>query len=313
MKMAKIHTRSGRQSKILLLAAVLCGILNTGWGSASDEVVVEMVPQPKPTDAVFSASISGEAQYTPAASIRDGGTGDLSVTEVRSNLVYTSISEKRFLQADLNYSYGYYNFSTFSPFKHLQNFGAIFMGREKFNEAWSLMAIGAVNWGAEAGASLDEGFNYSIMVGPSYQITDDINLYAGVYFRSRLQDQDLLIGIGGIDWRINDRLRLRTYNGAALSYDLFGDKHTFVELSGEYRISQYAVNPRAPGFNRAVHERTVASTLAISHRFNESFAVRGFVEGQFLRRYQFRENGNSTNNFKMDNGFSFGIAGTFAF
>ncbi len=311
--MKKFKFKTGYMCPKQSILAATCCLLASGWHVSANEVIIETLPQSRPTDATHSVTLSGEAQYTPAATIREGGTGDLAVAEAKSNLVYTSISEKRFLQADLNYRYGHYDFSAASPFKHLQNFGVAFLGRETFNDDWSLMAMGTINWGAEAGASLDEGFHYSIMVGPAYQITDDINLYAGAFFRSRLQEQDQLIGIVGVDWRITERLRLRTFNGATLSYDLFGDKHTYVDLSGEYRVNQYAVNKRAPGLNRALHERTVAATLGLSHWFNDIFAVRGFVEGQFLRRYQFRENGNSSNNFKVSNSVSFGFAGTLAF
>ncbi len=186
-----------------------------------------------------------------------------------------------------------------APFGNTQFVGTMLSYTGEYTEEWGAFGIVGGGLAAETAANLSDGKLFTVSFGPSYRFSENLKVFAGPMFRTRLEDNNKWTPIAGVEWQIDKQWSLRTYNGATLAYDVFEDRKLVLELRGEYQTDQFRLRDQ-PGQKRALVTRAVRAGVAATYQFTELFYVRTTVDGVFLQKYQFRINGGSANNFDAD-------------
>lgn len=78
-----------------------------------------------------------------------------------------------------------------------------------------VFAIASLRWHAEDGGSLDDGRTEGLIAGATYAVSDRLRIGPGLGVFSQIEDDVSVFPILLIDWRITDRLALRTGAGFA--------------------------------------------------------------------------------------------------
>ena len=83
------------------------------------------------------------------------------------------------------------------------------------SERWNVFAIPTVRWTAETGADLDDGLTGGLLAAAAYRVNDSLSIGPGFGVFSELDDDTAWFPILAVDWRITDRISLRTGRGFA--------------------------------------------------------------------------------------------------
>lgn len=150
------------------------------------------------------------------------------------------------------------------------------------SEAWSGYAEGRMNLATGTSASLSDGYSMIATTGASYAVNPKLKFSIGLLTNKSLFDTVQAMPIIGLDWDITDRLKLRTLNGAFLSYEL--NRSTEIDLSLQYLDQSFAIeNLQGTVFMRmdqamALEESSVVGTLGVRHNWKDVFSIRAFAE-----------------------------------
>ena len=170
-----------------------------------------------------SADAAGEFSL-PADMSEDLG-GDLGVYSAAANVKFQgAYSDRHFLTVSLNYTYSRYDFSSgAAPFSSMDKTSALAFYTTRIDERWGVFGIAGASFGAQAGESLWGGRSMFAGAGASYSFCENLTAGIGAIAYSRVDNTWIGLPVAFIDWNISDRIKLRTFSGAALLYDLFGD------------------------------------------------------------------------------------------
>lgn len=102
-----------------------------------------------------------------------------------------------------------------------------------------------------------------------------------------------------IDWNISDRLKLRTFSGAALLYDVFGDNSLVLNAVFEYRNSYYRLEERE-GARRSVSDSFYQFSVGATYNISGRAYVSAAVGGNFGRELDMRRNSRSAEEYEVD-------------
>jgi hypothetical protein len=122
-------------------------------------------------------------------------------------------------------------------------------------ERWDLFAIPTLRWNAEDSASLSDGQIAGLLTAASYEVNDRLSIGPGFGVYSELDDDTDFFPILAVDWRITDRLSLRTgrglgaSRGPGLTLDWAADDKWSVSLGGRYEKDRFRLDDGgvAPG------------------------------------------------------------------
>ena len=255
--------------------------------------------------------------HTFDSNLKNGVPGDVSVTRLETTVSYRKAWEQNRLNVTFNYEYSDYDWSGGAPrfFGDTNSLSLNAIYQYQFDDSdWGAYMIGTVNLGAESGdVSLTSGDSYVASVGASYEFFKGFTLSFGALFISNPEQANQYWPVAFIDWRINEYLTLRTFNGATLVYDVFADTETVLDFTVQYnsrvvRLNAQPVPAVGPGnYNPAMEEESVSASAGVTHKFGGPFYVRGYVQGDFFREFEFRAGGNKYQTIKADPGISLGF------
>lgn len=225
--------------------------------------------------------------------LKDGGGYIKAVRESVLAAIDVPVAKQTGLSASFEREFSHYDLDLIPPSvseigsMHLSinRFGLI--ARHKLGERWSLFAIGDMTFSVENNASWGDGMTYGGLVAARQQVNKSFAWQVGVIARSRLEDQPLILPIPGIDWKINDRLALRTAQGVTLSYDLTGQKHWMFDagVSVENRI--YRMDGRSQLPDGIFIDRFIPLVTALSYQFWRGTFIKVAASTPLYRRYKF--------------------------
>lgn len=151
-----------------------------------------------------------------------------------------------------------------------------------FLDSWSGYAAGGVDLATGSSAFISDGYSMIATAGASYAVNPKLKFSIGLLtnksFFSSLQAMPII----GLDWDITDRLKLRTLNGAFLSYAL--SKSTEIDVSLQYLDQTFAVeNMQGTVFMRmdqplVLEESSIIGSLGVRHYWKDVFSIRAFAE-----------------------------------
>ena len=238
----------------------------------------------------FTVDTMGSAALP--ADLDDSSGGDLGVYSAAASIKFQGEKNKvDFLDLETGFEYRQYDFSSKNaPFRSMQLvYGRAFY-THMFNRQWSAFALCIGNFGAESSASLADGGRILAGLGAGYAFNENLRIGLGAAAVSRLECDMIPIPIGFIDWKITDRLSLRTFSGGALVYDFFGDGTLLVNFSCEYVNSEFRLT-KYKGLGRSVQDSYMSVALGATYNITPNFYVSGSIGGNFFRELEFRMDG----------------------
>lgn len=254
----------------------------------------------------ITAEAAGE--FALPADISDGLDGDVGVYSASANAKFQgAYNDRHFLTLSLGYSYWQYDFSSDNaPFSSMNKTSALAFYTGRINERWGAFAIAGASFGSQVGESMWGGRTVAAGGGASYSFSPDLTVGLGGLAYSRLDNTWIGLPVGFIDWKICDRLRLRTFSGAALFYDVFGDNSLVLNLTGEYCNSYYRLGERA-GNRRSVSDSYFQLSAGAAYNFSQRAYVGACVGGNFGRELDMRTNSRSAEEIEIDSAPFFGL------
>jgi hypothetical protein len=141
--------------------------------------------------------------------------------------------------------------------------------------SWNPSHFGNSRW--------SDGFSLITSAQISHAMRPELHLSLGVLgFGSRTGS---LQGIPfvGIDWEISQRLKLRTLNGAFLTWGIGRENQTLIDLGIEYRLRGFDIrNLRGTivmSADSASSEQSVlVGSIGLRHEWKDVFRIRAFAE-----------------------------------
>ncbi len=262
-------------------------------------------------DRPIGLALRPSVNYSSASGLNGAGldSGNLAVLRSDLELGYSWRDQGSMVSVQAMYENAYYNFSNLNgpqPFGSTVNgLGTSATAVFPVDGNWGMFVLGSAQTTADSRGSFGRGFEFSGGLGGSYQFSPELQVRAGVMVGSRLEDSLSVIPIIAIDWKITDRLRLQTANGARLSYALTNDNTHSVEGSVSYNRQAFSTGPN----HVAISERWYAAGVGYTWRPRRDIFVRPFVEVQFDRRWSEMSNGVTLSSFKANTSLGGGLQG----
>jgi len=245
-----------------------------------------------------TVEVGGE--YFMDASVDSAPEQDLAITRTRLGLEYKQPAQASFLQAGLMYEYSGYDFSGAANDLDVSGVGADVLYSRTLEDGWGYFVMGGVQAMAEDDGSLSDGVTITIAGGVSYTFSPDFELMAGLGYGSRLEDSDSFYPAVGIEWQITEQLKLRTANGAFLTYDWHGDRETVLDASLAYESRQFALSSTPAAGDRAVEDSAWLLTAGVTQRFGEGWYVRPALHVALERELETRTERAGTSDLDQD-------------
>ena len=262
--------------KILLTAASLSGPL----AAVRADVFFNDTPLPDVIDEPISA-VRVSSTYFGSADYVDHSREEYSMRRhafagsyVRKNQTTTD-----FIAA--GYELTHYDFQL-SDDRDFHSFFATAGRAGMITENWAARGHLAIGTGAEDSANFDDGawFGGGVLFQREWDngLSFGIGLNAHDFAERGLQLQVPLT----FKWRINERLRLELGNGAKLTYDVWGDQRTLLEVGylSEYRHYRMRDFSEPNLRDLAVEELQHMAAVKLHHRFGEHaslFVMAGYT------------------------------------
>ncbi|MBC2594728.1 hypothetical protein H5P28_10695 [Ruficoccus amylovorans] len=301
-------------AKIFAASALLC--VAAGTVSAQQLTTSGTFLDIFSPEVPLGLTIGQGVSYTLPSNLKSGATGEMDLLELETTLSYKKGWKDQRLNVTFDYGYSNYNWSNGAPdyFSDVSQLTLSAIYQYQFDASdWGAYVMASGSLGAESGnASLTAGDSYTASFGASYEFFKNFSFSFGVLVISDLEQGVRYWPVAFLEWTINENLRLRSFNGVTLVYDVNADQETVLDFTVQYNSSSFQLNnqyiPTTGTYtNPAVEAQSVTAGVGITHRFGGPFYVRGYVQGDFMREYTFRAYRNKYQTIKAEPGATFGF------
>jgi outer membrane receptor protein involved in Fe transport len=149
----------------------------------------------------------------------------------------------------------------------------------KADERWNLFAVPTMRWFAEEGADLSDGQTGGLLAAASYRVNDRLSIGPGFGVFSELEDEVDWFPILAIDWKLTDRLALRTGSGFAatrgpgLSLDWRPSDQWSLSLGARYEKARFRLDDKGVAASGVGEETAVPVYLGATRRFGSHLSL----------------------------------------
>ncbi len=146
------------------------------------------------------------------------------------------------------------------------------------SERWNVFAIPSVRWAAETGASLDDGRTGGLLAAATYRFNDRLSIGPGFGVFSDLEEDADWFPILAVDWRITDRISLRTARGFAatrgpgLSLAWKASDRWSFSLGGRYEKERFRLDDDGVAAGGVGQETGVPLYLSVTRSVGPDFS-----------------------------------------
>jgi len=219
----KLKPRRGGAACVIAII-VAAGATSTALAQTRDRDVydVEEVEEARPWAIRFNTAFS----HTFKHDLDDAG--DVSITRAGVGVGFgVPLSERARLNLDIDGEYSNYNFGgattlspdTTDPFDDLYSTTIAPSVFIQLDDQWTTLVGGRVTFAGESDARFSDSITGGVFAMFGRRLSADLFLSAGLLVSTRLEDDVRVIPLIGVDWRIDERWRLRTDGpGARLTY-----------------------------------------------------------------------------------------------
>ena len=192
-----------------------------------------------------------------------------------------------------------FDFSHTSPFSDTNDFSANAFYSYSIDRKWSVFGAARGGFAAEEGADLSDGGRLIAGGGIGYVVDENIAFGIGMMAVSRMDNTWLPLPLGYLRWKIDEKLSLRTLNGVALIYDVFGDSSLLLNISGEYDNSYFRLK-KDGDVRRSVGDNFVNIAVGATYNIGKRLYISGSAGANVYRKLCFRRGGNSADEYSCD-------------
>lgn len=268
----------------------------------------------EPTSLTLRASIG--ASYQADADF-DAGIGELSLAEYRAGLTAIwDIEDAGRLSIDL--SAGLLDYEvTPSPtsvagdaasigaeFDTIHTLGLTGIYSDRVNDSTTWFVGAGVGFSGEDDADFGDSIDWLFTGGFQYKQSERLTLGIGVFVKSRLEDDVLIIPVPVITWQIDERWTLASERaGLRLSYKS-SDELTY-GISGEYRSESFRLdNTHAAAPEGMGTHRRIPVALFAQYKPNDRVVIDASIGAALGGELEFLDtNGNDISKQDIDTGF----------
>ncbi len=251
--------------------------------------------------------VAGALSYTPRAGAVSR-KGDVSVLRegFAAGIPLFGFLDGQFSLA-VDQEFSQYRFSSDAPINKdaldngsITRFGVNY--RLRIDDDWAAFAAGGLAFSQTGISSWDYARSGGGFIGARRQITPDFAFSLGVLGRSRLEDSPIFLPIPGIDWRITDRVTLRTAQGATLQVQLDETRQWFADLTANYEWREFRLdddkgNPHA---DNVVTDQRVPIVAGIAYNPLPLLVARVYAGVVAWQEYQLRGGDEKLDSFRTD-------------
>jgi hypothetical protein len=183
-------------------------------------------------------SLEASCGHFAQADISGGRDGDMASTHSSITLKAQGISKSKIhaLTSYITYQRKDFDFDCINnPFSEINTLTASTFYVYNIDSKWAIFANGLVDFSAEEFCDWENGVHGFIAMGAIYTFSETFRLGFGAGAYSRLDTDWTGFPLIFIDWQITEKLSLRTYSGASLLYDVYGNEKLVFDITTEYK------------------------------------------------------------------------------
>ena len=179
---------------------------------------------------------------------------------------------------------------------------------------WSLFAAADVTYGVEDGASWNDGRTMGGLISVRRQVNEKFGVSLGLMAHQRLEQRAMVFPIPSFDWKITDRLSLRTAQGLTLSWQVDDRKRWQADISANFEQRDYRLNSDAAQPGGILHDRRVPLLAGLRFGPRPGTFIRVYAGVAFAQEVEFLDaDGNKVSDSKLDPSPMAGIQGSVRF
>ncbi len=228
----------------------------------------------------------------------DEGDGEVAIGRVGARIDASfRIADKSRLGISLGEEFSFYDFSDTmilpSGLDPIDDTSETSLGVNfvtQFNDRWSMFAGVGVLASAETGADFSDSLTYSGLAIVNYKLSDRLTFGNGVLVRTRLEEDVLILPVGTLDWKINDKWNLGNTGGssgirATLSYR-YSDSWRFFGDAG-FEGREFRLDDEGPIPDGIARDQRVPVALGAVFTPNDNLTVHMRAGAHFLQSLEF--------------------------
>lgn len=154
--------------------------------------------------------------------------------------------------------------------------------------------MGDLTFSTEDHAAWSDGLTYGGLVAARQQVNKSFAWQVGLIAHTRLEDTTMVLPIPGIDWKINDRLSLRTAQGLTFSYNPHQNSRWLFDLGANFENRIFRMNDRSALPNGILIDRRIPLLLAATFKPYPGLFVKLSAFVPVYRQYKFCASDDST-------------------
>lgn len=146
------------------------------------------------------------------------------------------------------------------------------------NDDWTWMLGPGLSWSSLGDADEADGLIFRGMALAIRRINERLSISFGALARTRLEDPDHYLPIIGIDWKITDRLSLRTSDEFTLGYFVDKDKKWSIDLAFVPREWEYRIEESDETFSHGIFtDDRLMTWLILKYQPNPAITTRAIL------------------------------------
>ena len=245
---------------VLSMSAVVAIQVASGQGvvggnvGVQQEVTVRQILEPvkpgPPSKPGLHGTFSASANYVFETDLDEGGSLAVNRSSVAAGLENVA-SNSVMVGLAVEHERSHYGFSggALEETAALEDATATRFGvnlRRPLNEKWSLFGAMDTTFSVADGTSWGDGRTSGGLISFQRRVTDRFSLSIGLIGHERLEERPMVFPIPGFEWRITDRLALRTAQGLTLSWQVDGRKKWTADFAANYESRSYRLDDDGP-------------------------------------------------------------------
>jgi hypothetical protein len=269
---------------VLLLALLAGTALAQESAEPSDSAGSPPTGRPAgPPGSPVSPTLSGGFVHQFATDLDDAGDFSVNRFFIQPG-INVFFSPKLQASFSLGYSLDQYDFGGrkgvgAEPWEDVNTFRVTAFTRYVLDDTVTLFAAPAVQFAAEKGASLSDGFTYGMFAGASWKLSDSLTIGPGAGFFSDIEDSGVFFPFILIDWQLAENWWIRTGRGLAatrgpglrLEWE-FADQWSLA-VGGRWEQLRFRLDDDVIAPDGVGEEQSVPLFLALSYELAERSSV----------------------------------------
>jgi len=196
----------------------------------------------------WTLSIGGRAQHAFQADL-DDSAGEVGVTRAGADVaLLIPVGDKLRISTGLDFEASFYDWDSpddvvpgsgsRDPWDEIYSVTLSLSATYLLDDKWSLFGGGFVNSSGESGADFSDTITGGGFLGVGYSFTPDLTIQGGIGVRTRLEDDERIFPVIGVQWKIDEQFSLRTEGpGLRVTYAA-SDEWSFY-LRGAYEDREF--------------------------------------------------------------------------